>query len=242
LLVRNYKVAIFCTFFSDRFLGFWVRPFAGFTGPGYSYLPNPTTAVATTPGTPAASGPELGSTYYDYAAAAHQQQQQQQPPATARPEQTVNNSPLHRHHSDPHATAYRTANTAMQRKHCSGAAPPRSNQHQQMMLHSEVYASGGEDHGVKAYVTGMCLGCPHHIVIIVSSYCGLCHWIETAHFAVSYKYRNDLNRFPREVIETISERKIDTGFDYAPENLVDTLQLHLSRQGQEPSNFLPTAV
>lgn len=138
-----------------------MRPFAGFSGPGYSYLPNPTAAAATAPGTPAASGPERGSTYYDYAAAAHQQQQQQQL-ATARPEQTVNNSPLHRHHSDPHATAYRTANTAMQRK--------RSNQHQQMMLHSEVYTSG-EDHGVKAYVTGMSQGCPSYF-----HYCFLLLW------------------------------------------------------------------
>jgi hypothetical protein len=152
-----------------------VRPFAGF--PGYSYLPNPTAAAATTPATPAASCPERGSTYYDYAAA-HQQQQQQQPPATARPEQTVNNSPLHRHHSDPHATVYRTANTATQLKHCSAPPPPRTNQHQQMMLRSELYTSGGEDHGVKAYVTGMSLGSPSHVIIALPC-CGLCHWIES---------------------------------------------------------------
>ncbi|XP_033606201.1 RNA-binding protein Musashi homolog Rbp6 isoform X5 [Cryptotermes secundus] len=121
--------------------------------PGYSYLPNPTAAAAPTSATPAASGPERDSTYYDYAAAVHQQQQQQQPPATARPEQTVHNSPLHRHHSDPNVTVYRNANTAMQRKQCSAQPPPRSNQHQQMLLHSDLYTSGGEDHGVKAYVT-----------------------------------------------------------------------------------------
>jgi hypothetical protein len=144
-----------------------VRPFAGF--PGYSYLPNPTAAAAPTPGTPAASGPERASTYYDYGAAVHQQQQQQQqqPPAAARPEQTVNNSPLHRHHCDPHATVYRTANTAMQRKQCSAAAL-LTNQHQQMMLHSELYTAGGEDHGVKAYVTGTSLGCPSYVIIALS--------------------------------------------------------------------------
>ena len=72
-----------------RFLGFSVRPFAGF--PGYSYLPNPTAAAAAaTPVTPTASGPERVSAYYDYSAAAHQQQQQ--PQATPRPEHTVNNS------------------------------------------------------------------------------------------------------------------------------------------------------
>jgi hypothetical protein len=180
------RVAIFYSFFSDRFLGFSVRPFAGF--PGYSYLPNPTAAAA-----PAASGPEGGSAYYDYVAAVHQhqqqqqQQQQQQPPATARPEQTVNNSPLHRHHSDPHTTVYRTANTTIQRKQCS-APPPRSNQHQQMMLHSELYTSGAEDNGVKAYVTGMSQGCPLYVIIALSC-CGLCHCISTSHM-YCYFHRN----------------------------------------------------
>lgn len=165
-------VAILCTLFSDRFLGFSVRPFAGF--PGYSYLPNPTAAAAaTTPGTPTASGPERVSAYYDYTAAAHQQQQQQQPPATPRSEQTVNNS-------DPHATVYRTPNTATQRKQSCPPPQPRTNQHQQMMLRSEMYTSGGEDHGVKAYVTGTSSGChcfftffclyqKNHITIYVSN-------------------------------------------------------------------------
>jgi len=151
-----------------------VRPFAGY--PGYSYLPNPTAAAAaTTPGTPTASGPERVSAYYDYTAAAHQQQQQQQqqPPATPRPEQTVNNS-------DPHATVYRTPNIATQRKQSCPPPQPRTNQHQQMMLRSEMYTSGGEDHGVKAYVTGtssgshcyftlFCLLSKHHIAMYVSN-------------------------------------------------------------------------
>ena len=131
-----------------RFLGFSVRPFAGF--PGYSYLPNPTAAAAAaTPVTPTASGPERVSAYYDYSAAAHQQQQQ--PQATPRPEHTVNNS-------DPHATVYRTSNNASQRKQSCAPPPPRTNRHQQMMLRSEMYTSGGEDHGVKAYVTGTSSG------------------------------------------------------------------------------------
>lgn len=156
-----------------------MRPFAGF--PGYSYLPNPTAAATPTPATPAASGPECVSNYYDYSAALHQQQQQQQPPATTRQEQTVNGSPLHRHRSDPNVTVYRTANTAMQRKQCSAQPPPQSNQHQQMMLHSELYTSGGEDHGVKAYVTGMSRGCPSYVIIAFSCRC-LCHWIESCTF------------------------------------------------------------
>lgn len=130
-----------------------MRPFAGF--PGYSYIPNPTAAAAapSTPGTPTASGPERVSAYYDYTAAAHQQQQQQQqPPATPRPEQAVNNS-------DPHAAVYRTPNIATQRKQSCAPPPPRTNQHQQMMMRSEMYTSGGEDHGVKAYVTGTSSGC-----------------------------------------------------------------------------------
>jgi hypothetical protein len=147
------------TFFSDRFLGFSVRPFAGF--PGYSYFPNPT-AASTTPATPTATGPERGSTYYDYAAAAVVQQ----PQATARPEQAVNSSPLHRQHSEPHATVYRTANTAMQRKQSSAPAAPRTNHHQQMMLRSELYTSGREDHGVKAYVTGMSPGCRSFVIVL----------------------------------------------------------------------------
>lgn len=164
-----------------------MRPFAGF--PGYSYLPNPTAAAAATPVTPAASGPECSSTYYDYAAAVHQQQQQQQPPATAGPEQTVNNSPLH-------TTVYRTANTAMQRKQCSALPPPRTNQHQQMMLHSELYTSGGEDQGVKAYVTGMSRGCPSYVIIALSC-CGLCHWIESCTFL-------HITYVSRKLIETAS--------------------------------------
>jgi hypothetical protein len=166
-----------------------VRPFAGF--PGYSYFPNPT-AAATAPGTPTGCGPERGSaTYYDYAAAAaaahHQQQQQQpQPQATARPEQTVHSSPLHRHHSDPHATVYRTPNTATQRKQNTATPAPRTDQHPQMMLRSELYTSGGEDMGVKAYVAGTSPACRSFVILSLFSYAtGLkknCTFIRFKHF------------------------------------------------------------
>ncbi|XP_021932438.1 RNA-binding protein Musashi homolog Rbp6-like [Zootermopsis nevadensis] len=123
--------------------------------PGYSYFPNPTAAASgTTPGTPTASGPERGSTYYDYVPVAATATHQPHPQVTARPEQTVNGSPLHRHHSDPHASIYRTTHNVTQRKQSNAtSAPPRTNHHQQMMLRSELYTPGGEDHGVKAYVT-----------------------------------------------------------------------------------------
>lgn len=159
----------FIHFFSDGFLGFSVRPFAGF--PGYSYFPNPTAAASgTTPGTPTASGPERGSTYYDYVPVAATATHQPHPQVTARPEQTVNGSPLHRHHSDPHASIYRTTHNVTQRKQSNAtSAPPRTNHHQQMMLRSELYTPGGEDHGVKAYVTGTSPDCRTFLILCMSS-------------------------------------------------------------------------
>ena len=133
-----------------------MRPFAGF--PGYSYFPNPTAAA---PAPPASGADRPNTTYYDYAAAAHaaaqqqqaqqqqQQQQQQQAQTTGRPEQAVNNSPLHRHHSEHIYQQHAHNPNVPQRKHSIG--PPPRNNHQQMLLRSELY----EDLGVKAYVTGM---------------------------------------------------------------------------------------
>ncbi|PSN29011.1 hypothetical protein C0J52_28328, partial [Blattella germanica] len=132
--------------------------------PGYSYFPNPTAATAPAPSAPPVSGAERGTTtYYDYAsaaAAAHaaaqqqqqaqhqhqaqQQQQQQQAQATVRPEQAVHSSPLHRHHTEPHVYQQHVRNpNVTQRKQTNVPPMPRINRHQQMMLRSELFTTGG---------------------------------------------------------------------------------------------------